>query len=238
MEELNVTVKEGTETLEIRQGQALELREPEKLQINGNIDTVSRFLEKRIATIDQLSANIEISRLSDKMRIDLEFNETSYYAGNVVGAMELHEDFVAFGINTPTERNPRELSDFIKMHRWCFEDSTIAMKLVAELRAFKGKVNKDMESKSDDVGNKRDLMNQIVESNIPKAFVLHMPIFKGGEKKKFEVEIHINPRDHEMDCLLASVEAKEIRMDYRNTKIDIEIEKIRGIAPDILIYEG
>jgi len=238
MEELNVTVKEGTTALEVRKGEALPLQEPVSIDFKGNIDTVRKFLEKRIGVLATLEANIKITRASNDMKIMLIIDEKDYYRGVITGSLELHEDFLAFGINTSLERNPRELSDFIKMHRWCFEDKTIAMKLVAELRAFKGKVNKDMESKSDDVGNKRELMNQIVESNIPKAFVLHMPIFKGGEKKKFEVEIHINPRDHEMDCLLASVEANEIRMDYRDTKIDREIEEINKIAPDILIYEG
>ena len=238
MEELKVTIEKGVSALEVRTGEALELQHPVAISVKGNLDTVQRFLKKRIEGIDQSKATILVTKEINDISLELIIDERDYFRGIITGKLEFHEDFEEFKINTGEKRTLRSLSDFIKMHRYCFEDTETAMKLVAELRTFRGKVNKEMESKSDNVGNKKEFFEQVVESNIPAAFVLNMPIFKGGKKKKFEVEIHINPREQEMDCQLASVEAHEIIMVARDEQIDKELIEIKDIAPNIFIYEG
>ena len=84
-EKINVTIDKGIKTLEIRTGQALPLKEPVSICVEGIIDTVTRFLNKRIATLDQSACKIEVDR--EKQELLLVINEQSPYMGKVVGRL-------------------------------------------------------------------------------------------------------------------------------------------------------
>ena len=65
MENIEVKVESGVKTLEIREGDALPLHEPIKVRIDGVIDTPFKWLEKRVAEINQKTSHIIVNR--DKM---------------------------------------------------------------------------------------------------------------------------------------------------------------------------
>lgn len=226
---------EGPE-ITIREGEALAPKYPLPLELAGNIETVSRFLEKRITTLDQKKCNLLISR--KKMILSLSTDETDpYVKGKIMGQLLLDEDFTEFGINTGKKYGLIPLADFFKMHRYCFEDSTTAMKIVTELKNFKAKINKEVEKIQDQKGNARMLLEQTVQSNIPPSFTLFMPIFKNEAARKFEVEINIIVRDSEMECYLESLEANDLIKTLSGEIIDGELTKVAAIAPEIVLIE-
>ena len=53
METLHITTEKGVNIVEVRQGNAPDIKPPVKLNISGNIDSPLRFLEKRIDHIEQ-----------------------------------------------------------------------------------------------------------------------------------------------------------------------------------------
>ena len=64
----------------LREGAApdlLEIKEPERVVIEGTIDAPFRWLEKRIELINQKASNIIVNR--DAMGIALTIDETNYY---------------------------------------------------------------------------------------------------------------------------------------------------------------
>ena len=234
---LNVFNDEHKNPIEIRHGDALPLREPVKVALSGNIDTVTRFLEKRVEKLDQKDCNIIICRAKSGPYVKLTVAESSFFSGSVTGKIMLTDDFIEFGINMGKKYTLRELSDFIKMHRYCFQDSSTAMKLVAELRNFKAKVNKEIEKLGDNRGNKNEVLSQVVDTNIPESFTLDMIIFKGSTKSLFKVDININVRDTDMDCQLESVEANDLLKQHLDDAINNELATIDEIAPDIVQIE-
>ena len=121
------------------------------------------------------------------------------------------------------------------MNRSLFADKNTAMKLVSELKNFKAKVNKQVEESENDRGNRRLLMDRVVDSNIPEAFDLIMPIFKGQPKSKFTVEVIINGID--MSCTLLSPDAKELIDETRSKLINEQVELIRAVSPELPILE-
>ena len=235
--EIKINTKEGTEVLIIREGEALPLKEPVKLALTGNIDTVSRFVSKRKETLMIAQCHVVVHRSTEDMSITLKINETDFYSGSVKGQLSFHEDFIAFGINRGKKYTPKDLADFIKMHRYCFEDKDVAMKLVSDLRSFKAKVNKEIEKTESTRGDKNILLNQIVESNIPESFSLKMPIFKGDTLRLFQVDINISPRDQDMDCFLESVEANDIIHIQLWERINSELKLITDDLPTIVVIE-
>ncbi|PPL04920.1 hypothetical protein [Parapedobacter indicus] len=218
----------------IREGKALPALEPLKVKIAGILDSPFRFLQKRVGEIDQKKAFITVNR--ESLTITLDFNEDDPYSnGQIVGVITEHPTFKKFGINSGHYRTTYEMAELIKMNRSAFENIQVAMKLVHELKNFKAKVEKDLEKNNDDRGNRKILLQQTVESNVPEKFKVVMPIFKGMPKETFEVEVYFNPDD--LTCTLVSPEANDTLEEIRDSAIDEVLHEIEEIAPDIVIIE-
>lgn len=223
----------GNGEVVIREGKALELHEPERVGIAGTIDAPARWLEKRAGRIDELSCYVIVNR--EDMKIILRTDETNYYGAGVIGKLELSPEYKKFGINEGEYITNFDMAELFKMNRAYFENRTIAMKLVTDLQNFKAKVDKEIENSDNKRGDSRILINQAVQSNLPEAFNLVIPVFKGCEKQTLQVEVYVNPND--FTCTLVSAQSNEIVIETRDEIIDEVLERIRKTCPDIVIIE-
>ena len=228
--ELNT--EESKETV-IRFGDAIPLKEPKAVSISGTIDAPARWVEKRKDDIVSADAHVLVDR--DRMTITLNTDENSAYMDQIVGTLTLSTEMQEFGINTGEYMNCFDMADRIKQLRTYFETQQEAMKLVTELRSFKAKIDKELELSDDKRGNQTILRAQTVESNLPKSFKVNMPIFKGTEKRTFEVEVEINPND--LSCTLVSPDAHDIVVQERDSQMDGVLVRIAEAAPNIVIIE-
>lgn len=222
----------------LREGKApvaLDPKEPERVVINGTIDAPIRWLEKRVELINQKATNIIVNR--DKMRIALTIDETSYYQIEINGILQASKEMQEFGINVEKKWEPIKLSKFIKMHRAFFTDKSQNMMLVSTLKNFKAKVNQDIERSKEENGSKVDNYSQVVDSNLPKSFKLNIPLFKGFACEEIEVEIYADVDGRDVSLSLVSAGANEAIEEYKNKVIDVQLDAIRQIAPDIVIVE-
>lgn len=217
----------------IRFGEALPLKEPKAVNIDGTIDAPARWVEKRKDDIKQADAHIIVDR--DHMSITLNIDENSAYSDQITGTLTLSSEMQEFGINTGEYMSCFDMSDRIKQLRTYFETQQEAMKLVTELRSFKAKIDKELELSDDKRGNQTIMRAQTVESNLPKSFKVNMPIFKGTEKRTFEVEVEINPND--LSCTLVSPDAHDIVVQERDSQMDGVLVRIAEAAPNIVIIE-
>lgn len=241
--EIKVTVENGVKELIIRHGEA----EPvvkfrDSIKVLGNLSVVAAYLKNPpkwfTAPGENGDAPIHYSSINvsrDKGRIVLIVDEGMQWESRYAGELAFEKAFLEFQINTGKSYTTFELADFIKMNRSYFESKDIAMRLVSELRSFKAKVDKELENADDNRGNKRVLISQIVDSNIPNAFKLDMPIFKGYPKQLFEVEININASD--FSCTLISPEANDYSTEIKNDLIDAELKTINELFPELKIFE-
>lgn len=228
--ELNT--EEGKETI-IRFGDALPLKEPKAVSISGTIDAPARWIEKRKDDIVSADAHILVDR--DHMSITLKTDENSAYSDQIIGTLTLSSEMQEFGINTGESMSCFDMADRIKQLRSYFDTMQNAMKLVTELRNFKAKIDKELELSDDKRGNQKIMRAQTVESNLPKSFKVNMPIFKGTEKRTFEVEVEINPND--LSCTLVSPDAHDIVVQERDSQMDGVLVRIAEAAPNIVIIE-
>ena len=222
----------------LREGAApdlLEIKEPERVVIEGTIDAPFRWLEKRIELINQKASNIIVNR--DVMGIALTVDETNYYQSDIRGELKTSKEMMEFGINTEKKWEPIKLSKFLKMHRAFFTDKSQNMMLVSTLKNFKAKVNQDIERSKEENGSKVDNYSQVVDSNLPKSFKLNIPLFKGFACEEIEVEIYADVDGRDVSLSLVSAGANEAIEEYKNKVIDEQLEQIRQIAPDIVIIE-
>lgn len=199
----------------------------------GSIKSVSEYLSKKVVDAEKIQHS-KIEFCYDKLYINLYYDARQRHPDVILGSLKLHPDLEKFNINSSKTYNAFELADFIKMNRHYFENKEYAMKLVLELRNFEGKVNRDLESKADDRGNKKVLINQIVESNIPSGFFLELPVFVGQENKRLEIEINITSS---FECSLVSPDLKKFIDLESKAILNEELVKINELHPELKVFE-
>lgn len=222
----------------LRQGEAaamLDPKEPKIIEIKGTIETVQRFLEKRISLIDQKASNITVNR--DNILVKLIVNETNHYCTTIIGQLEVSKKFKDFGINSGKLWSPKNLSQFFKMNRAFFPDKQKNMELVTLLKGFKATITQNVEKLEEESGSRTDNFSQVVDSNLPKPFKIAIPLFIGYDPEEIEIEIYAEVDGRDVTLSLASPGAEELLEEYRNKVIDEEIVKIKELAPDIVIIE-
>ena len=242
---VNIANYDGKDPIEviIRNGEAasqpepLATKAPESINVSGVISTPLDWLVKRVDTIDQLKANIQVNR--EKMMITLTVEERdAYLKSKIVGTVAVTETYEHFGINdSQTGWIPAKLGQFLRLNRGVFEDRQECMMLVSQLKNFTAKAKTEIQKQRDPSGSTADVYRQEVESNLPKSFTVNVAIFKGTAKEAIEVEFDHYLKDGDVFLQLVSPGANELTESYRDQCIDDVLNKIREIAPDIAILE-
>jgi len=226
MEELNVTVTDGVKTLELRQGDALPLREPEsvKLELSGSLRAPGDFLAKRKDQFKKEKTHVIVDE--NRGLITLVANDRDEIGViRITGRIVVHPDFIALGINDPSKvREPRDLATWIKMNRGLFESKEIANKLVGILRNFEATVEKTIEKNEDERANHSKKHQQAVETNLPDTFKVNVPLFVGEPSQTLVIEIAIDPDN--LDCILISPDASDLVRRERKAQIDTELKRL------------
>ncbi len=246
-EKLNIFFPEGKDKAEliIRQvndevKKELPIQEPDTVSISGNITAIFDFLEKRWSAednqIDHCRTHILVDR--DKLNMELIVNETDKRnRKSVVGKIVLSRQYYDFGINDKENWDPMDLGNFFRINRTYFSSKEENMALVTALKGFRAKVHQTVEREEKDNGGKTDVFRQVVDSTLPKAFSINIPIFKGTDPSTINVEIiaHVHGREFELE--LISVDAAAIVEECRDNLFNEQIDKIRELAPEIPIIE-
>lgn len=217
----------------------LPVKAPIKVDVVGTLDAPYEFLSKRIDQPDQINQKkcyILVDR--NTMDITLVTNEDDdYKSGKVLGVLEVHPKLVAFGINGSKEWEPNELGQFFKMNRAYFSDKNKNMELVTKLKNFEAQIQSKIEKQKADDGKFADSFSGVVSSNLPESFKVNLPIFKGSKPEEFEVEFYSRVNGRTIFLQLVSPGAQEVMDNVKDNAIDVEIAKIRELAPDIAIIE-
>jgi hypothetical protein len=161
----------------------------------------------------------------------------SYNIGKVKAKLQTHPKFEEFGINNGKVWTPTALGLFFKMNRAFFPDKSENMRLVTELMNFTATVNNSIEKSAKENGDRSDKFAQTVNSNLPPAFTLIIPIFKGVPAEQLEVETFAQVNGREISFILLSPAANQTMEEIRDNAIDTELEKIKILCPDIAIIE-
>jgi hypothetical protein len=242
-EKMQFVLAEGVTKTEIvlREGAAvkeLEPKAPVKTMLSGVIGAPAEYLLKRIRTgqFAQERSHLIVDR--EKISLSLVINENDeYLRGQVDGKLEFNPKFNEFGINTGKLWTPAELGMFFKMNRAFFPDKATNMKLVTELTHFTATVHHAIEKSVKETGDRTDSFSQAVNSNLPKSFMLNIPIFKGMKAEALEVETFAHLNGREISLVLISPGANQTLEEIRNQVIDEQLRIIREIAPEIAIIE-
>lgn len=219
MENVNLRLESinGNEII-IREGQALPPVAPKKIVINGDIKTVSSFIEKRKTLaiagisgaqfIEPTRALVTVDK--ENLSIILQLDPESQYGTEVTAKLSYTPELEQFCINKNKLFNREELIKLIRFNKIWFADAEAHDKLLKAYQAFTATVNANIGKTSDTRGNVDNSYKKTVETNVPDSFVLNIPIFKGQDKRRFRVEIAIDSTDASTKFWMESVELNDI----------------------------
>lgn len=225
---------------EVSEVNELEVKAPIRVDLSGTIGAPLEFLTKRLSEEDQINqkrCHVLVNR--ENLTIKLVICEDDQYKeGKVLGTLQKHPKFKEFGINDNAYAwDPNELGQFFKMNRAFFPDKSENMKLVTDLKNFEAKVNTTIEKQKADNGSFADNYSGVVTSNLPGAFKLRIPLFKGRPAEDLEVEFYASINGRSVKLYLMSPGACQALEDLRDKVIDEQLDAIREIAPEIAIIE-
>lgn len=226
---------------------------PEPINLSGTIKTVREFISKR-KDLNVADSHIEVCR--DNAEIKLVINEcdshngfdpscvsiqNNYFMkrGCVVGRIEFSEQFKKLKINDETFWSPIKLAQYLRLNRSLFADTEEGMAVVSLLKNVKAKISGEYEKKKETVGtiSKTEFFQQSVEHNLPKGFAIMLNIFKGDVKEKFEVEFEADIIDSEIMVKLVSPAINDAFEGARDALINVELDEIQKLLPDMVIIE-
>lgn len=228
-----MTAGKNVDELVIRMGEAPEVYNPKGVTVDGTIETPRRWLEKRAQLLNLCQCFLLVNREGHHMQ--LRINEKDHDEDIINGSLEISEEMKTFDINGKKRLTNFEMARLIKMNRSCFAVKTKAMELVTVLQNFKAKVDKEIEQADNRRGDIKRLTIQAVQSNLPEAFQLMIPVFRGAPKEEILVEVDVDPDD--FSCALVSPDAADRVRELAYTMIDDEITIIEEKFPELVIVE-
>lgn len=221
-------IRQGLEKITILEGKAPQQHNPQPVDITGNIDAPSRFIEGKKGEFDEIARHCMVSKTDGTIKLVV--NEQSVVNKyTVTGQIEISKKFKALGINNPQEvYNPIELANKFKLLRSLFKSPMEHAAICTTLRNIKAKINAEIEKLDDRKGNTTDLFKTTVESNMPDAIKLNIPLLEGEPPVEIEVNVILEVGGNNgIICYLESIDAAEIIEQQFEERVNQEIEKIK-----------
>lgn len=238
MENLHVKVENGVQTLTVLEGQALELKEPLKIDIKGDIKSISKFLNVRLKegsglqAIDKSRAVILVSKA--KLSITLQLDPEDFYGAKITGNLEFSDEIEPFAINKNKTFQKEELVKLIKFNKLFFADAGKHAEMLLAFQKVSSTVNIQANDSSDTRGNKVRGFIKEVTTNAPTELILNIPIFKGFPSSTFRVEIGVDVTEGSARFWFESVELHEI---IQNKIDEIFTEELKAAEGFVIINQ-
>lgn len=253
---IKITTSDDQKLLIIREGNALELREPIVINISGDIDTVKSYVAKRYnkvlvsgETIASAGSSTDVVNFLNSLQtiekdlavitfdknllsISLDVNPQDYYGPQVTGKMQVSDELKPFGINEAITFNREGLVKLLRFNKRFFSDADVHDKVLKAFQSLSLTGNTEIKADSDTRGNKGSQFKKTINSqNVPTDFYLTMPIFKGQPAVKFLVEVCLDNSESSVTFWFESVELAELQA----AKVDEVFTEQKELFKDFVI---
>jgi len=217
--------------VKIRLGELPEVRETVGVSYSGVITAPADYFEGKTdngLTIDLSATTILVSGINTIELITNEFVKQE--KTTVTGKLKAFSDLSDFGINARKEYSNKDLGKFLKMNRYYFNSIEANHQIVKNLNSFKAKIEREIEDSNDFKGNKKQLFEQEVRTDLKLDFKLKIPIYEGEAVAVFSVDINFDVSDARVVFWLESPELRELELKEANAIIDRELKRFKSLT--------
>lgn len=233
-DKINITLLGEEKEVIIRHGEALELLAPLKNSISGTIDAPGNYWDHfSKSSIDSTIINKDLAVVLVDVEagcIILQVDPTDSLAAEIIGQLLPAPELDVFSINSTRLFTRDELIKTLRMNRILFKDKDSHAALINNITKFEAKVRKEIDLDNDRRGNSSASVKKEITSDIPLAFSLSLPAFKGQQKLSFFVEICFDITDGGIRFWFESVELKELIDKQREEILNTQIERFEGLC--------
>lgn len=217
-QEVNINVSGDTKELTIRHGEAAIIREPATVSISGAITAPREYLEGKISTLDGAGAalyrpqdaSLYVNREKKALRLNL--NEKHSLGDTVSGALVESEELQLLQVNSEKRWSVQELKRMLKQVRFMFANRDENLAIIAALEKFNATVTTSIAQHSSNRGDSLNAIERVVSGiDWKNTFKLNIPIFKGGPKHVFLVEIAVDATDANVRFFLDSPDLYDLQ---------------------------
>lgn len=225
-QKVSLNLPEGTNEFVVREGKALELKHPKGINISGTLGAPHQFFEGKKP--NAIESHIQV--FNDRGEIVLHILDTDPHCETVISGKLTRDSILEqFQLNTDKRWTIAEFLKFIKTMRFYFADKEEHKNLVESIQKWSVKVERVIVEHNDHSGNSNYQLETKVRAieGLKNTFNLSIPIFQGYEKKKFAVEIGLDPKNVEVLLYLISDELIELEIGVREKLIKSELDKFK-----------
>lgn len=232
MSDNKIQITPTGETLTIREGEAAPIIQPRPIAVEGTIAAPADWYEgkKRNGFVFDLSRLHVLFSIERRVITLKSEDHISEHGDTITGKVRDFAPLTEFGINARRKHTPKELAAFLKMMRSLFVDGEANRRIVANLNNLIVAVDRKIQDTNDFRGNKVAAFEQKVKTEIDLNFNLSSPLFVGGEKLTFNVEIMLDVTDAGVRLWLESAELKELQDTEAARLMNAELERLAGLT--------
>lgn len=221
-QKINVQVKEGVSTLEIRTGEALKLKEPTPVLITGTIDAPSIFLEAKMDALNAIDSHLLVD--VNKGEITFTTDEKSFYKSVVKGSLKRSKALSDIGVNDVTRfYGDKELARFIRQHMFYF-DKDKANDLLIKLMKFTGNIETTLKNDADLKGNVDKAFKKLVKTDLPDSIDITCKIYEGLPAETFTANLCVEATSDFMKFYLDSPQLFVMEEEIKTAALKKEAE--------------
>jgi hypothetical protein len=234
MQTLSLKVENNCNEVTIREGKALDLVHPEVVNIEGDINSISSFLNIRSGGghSSQLVDASKVIVFVDKkdLTIKLLLDPENRFGAKITGKLEKSDELTPFFINQNKTFTKEELVKLIKFNKIFFDDPAKHAEMLLAFQKVSSTVNMRANESSDDRGNKERAFVKEVTSNAPTEFILNIPIFKGFTPTRFRVEVCLDVTEGSARFWFESIELHELIQVQRDQIFEDQLKACQGFV--------
>lgn len=216
--ENKILINPQGDKLTILNGNALELKHPERLSVVGQIESVRKYLDARRGSLlssDSLQfINKDLAVIyinEDEGTISLSVDPNNPFSTTVKGELKVNPELASFQINKSHRFTRETFLDLITFRRRFFDSVADWDNLKTKFQRLKVSSSAEIEQGSDKRGNRENTFKKEVNSDeVPASFKLNMPIFKGQPSRSFQVDICVDVTDAGVKFFLESNDLVEL----------------------------
>lgn len=222
-----VAIEKGLSSIVVLTGEAPKQHNDNCVEIIGNIDAPQRFLKGRFETFEKLKSHCLVSTSEGKIILVLN-EQSSTDKFTITGKIEIAKKFTSLGINkSEVVYTPEQLANKLKLLRSLFVSNLDHASICSTLRNIKAKVSADVEKLDDRKGNVERNFRQVVESNMPDAIKLNIPLLEGEPAIEIEVNVVLEVNGgSDIRCYLESIDAADLIESQFERRVNEEVAEI------------